>query len=106
MTRRVDYDVVASTYDNRYERNRYDGVQAAVKRFIGESARVDAAEVGCGTGHWLAAIHGRVRTAAGLDVSAEMLLRARRTAPCARLVRARAEQLPWASGSFDRLFCV
>src|SRR5438034_6084575 len=106
MTRVVDYDLVAPAYDKRYERNRYDGVLAVLRRFVGESARVDTAEVGCGTGHWLAELHGRVRTAAGLDRSAEMLQRARTAAPYAHIVRGRAEQLPWAEGRFDRLFCI
>jgi ubiquinone/menaquinone biosynthesis C-methylase UbiE len=106
MTNPVNYDAVAPAYDRRYERNRFDGVTAILQRFIGEPARVDAAEVGCGTGHWLAGIQGRVRTAAGLDLSAGMLQRARTAAPSARVVRGRAESLPWASARFDRLFCI
>jgi ubiquinone/menaquinone biosynthesis C-methylase UbiE len=106
MARTVDYDVVAGEYDRRYERNRYDGVQAALHRFIGGAGDGDALEVGCGTGHWLADLHGRVRTIAGLDRSAEMLRRARTAAPSARIVRGRAEQLPFATGTLDRLFCI
>jgi ubiquinone/menaquinone biosynthesis C-methylase UbiE len=102
----VNYDLVASAYDRRYERNRFDGVDAALGRFVDASARVDVAEVGCGTGHWLAQLAGRCRTVAGLDLSFAMLQRARRAAPSARLVRGRAENLPWARGAFDRLFCV
>jgi len=106
MTQPVDYGLVAPAYDRRYERNRYDGVEAALRRFIGDAGCVDAAEVGCGTGHWLAALQGRVRTAAGLDLSAAMLQRARLAAPSARVARGRAEQLPWAAERFDRLFCI
>jgi ubiquinone/menaquinone biosynthesis C-methylase UbiE len=106
MTQRVDYDVVAPAYDARYERNRYEGVETALRRFIGEPGSVDVAEVGCGTGHWLASLQGRVRTAAGLDLSAKMLQQARAAAPGALLVRGRADMLPWASASFDRLFCI
>ena len=115
MTNPVNYDAVAPAYDRRYERNRYDGVTAVLRRFIehaddaaraGEPAGADAAEVGCGTGHWLAEIRDRVRTAAGLDLSAEMLHRARTAAPLARVVRGRAESLPWVSARFDRLFCI
>ena len=43
---------------------------------------------------------------AGVDLSAPMLARARLAAPAARLVRARAEDLPWQGGTFDRIFCV
>jgi ubiquinone/menaquinone biosynthesis C-methylase UbiE len=106
MTQPVDYDVVASVYDKRYETNPLEGVQTVLQRFIGESGSVDAAEVGCGTGHWLAELAGRVRRAAGLDLSVEMLNRARTAAPFAFLARGRAEQLPWATASFDRLFCI
>jgi ubiquinone/menaquinone biosynthesis C-methylase UbiE len=102
----VDYDVVAPAYDRRYERNRFDGVEATLHRFIDDAGCTDAVEVGCGTGHWLSALGGRSCTVAGLDLSAEMLHRARSAAPFARLVRGRAEQLPWAAASFDRLFCV
>ena len=102
----VDYDLVAPAYDKRYERNRYDGVRAVLQRFIGEPGCAGAAEVGCGTGHWLAELRGRVRMAAGLDLSMEMLQRARTRAPFAGVVRGRAERLPWLPGSFDRLFCI
>ncbi len=104
--RTVDYDAVAPAFDRRYERNRFDGVQAVLERFIDTPGGADAAEVGCGTGHWLAVVQGRVHKAAGLDLSAEMLQRARTAAPCAHVVRGRAEKLPWSANSFDRLFCI
>lgn len=102
----MDYDIVAAAYDKRYEAYRFDAVEAILLRFIGDSGGADAAEVGCGTGHWLATLRGRVRTAAGLDLSAEMLQRARMAAPFALVIRGRAENLPWAAGRFHRLFCI
>jgi ubiquinone/menaquinone biosynthesis C-methylase UbiE len=86
--------------------SRYAVVAATLLRFIGGVPSIDAVEVGCGTGHWLVAIRNRVRTAAGLDISMNMLRRAQATAPFAHLVRGRAEQLPWAAASFHRLFCI
>jgi ubiquinone/menaquinone biosynthesis C-methylase UbiE len=106
MTQSVDYDDVAPAYDRRYERNRYDGVAGVLRRFIGESESIDVAEVGCGTGHWLAQCCNRARTVTGLDLSHQMLQRARTAASCALLVRGRAEAFPWANGAFDRLFCI
>jgi SAM-dependent methyltransferase len=100
----VNYDLIASVYDQRYEANRYDGIDALLRRFVGNAGTV--AEVGCGTGHWLAAIGDPGRTVAGLDVSPVMLRRARATAPHAMLARARAERLPWPAARFDRLFCI
>src|SRR5687768_10486775 len=104
MARPVNYDLIASVYDQRYEANRYDGVDALLRRFVGNAGTV--AEVGCGTGHWLAAVGDPARTVAGVDVSPVMLQRARPTAPHAMLACARAEQLPWLAGRFDRLFCI
>ena len=43
---------------------------------------------------------------AGVEPSARMLARAKASAPHARLVRARAEALPWRDATFDRVFCV
>ena len=106
MTQRVNYDLIAASYDQRYQTNRFDGVEAVLRRFIGEAGVMDVAEVGCGTGHWLALLRSRVRRAAGIDLSGEMLQRARTAAPFALLVRGRAEELPWTSATFDRLFCV
>lgn len=108
-TRRIDYDAVAARYDKRWETSRYDGVLATLQRFIGgtgEHRSQDIAEVGCGTGHWLAALRDRARRLAGVDLSSEMLKRARVAAPTALLARGRAEQLPWSAERFDRLFCI
>jgi ubiquinone/menaquinone biosynthesis C-methylase UbiE len=102
----VDYDLVAPAYDKRYERNRYDGVEAALSRFVGPSRTVRVAEVGCGTGHWLARLCDQGLRVAGLDRSHAMLQRARTAAPRALVVRGRAEELPWRSGAVDRLFCI
>ncbi|HMG19531.1 MAG TPA: class I SAM-dependent methyltransferase, partial [Gemmatimonadales bacterium] len=72
--RPLNYDVVAPAYDRRYERNRYDGVRACLRRFA-ESAPVTAiAEVGCGTGHWLADLsHSGFNALVGIDPSSRML---------------------------------
>jgi ubiquinone/menaquinone biosynthesis C-methylase UbiE len=106
--RRVDYDAIASRYHRRYETNRFDGLEACVRDFAGQSTCSALAEVGCGTGHWLRAF-AEMRpdcSVAGLDLSMAMLSEARRTAPSALLVRGTADRLPWADDSFDRVLCV
>jgi ubiquinone/menaquinone biosynthesis C-methylase UbiE len=103
---RVDYDKVASTYNRRYERNRFDGVRAALFEFLGDAANADVVEVGCGTGHWLADIATSVRSTIGIDASWEMLRAAATAATSALLVHARAEQLPLANARVDRVFCM
>ena len=102
--RRIDYDALAATFDQRYVHNDYSGTAAALAKFVAEP-NATVLEVGCGTGHWLAAISGAT-TVAGIDRSWEMLRRARETALRAVLAHATAEQLPFASDTFDRVFCV
>jgi len=102
--RQVDYDDVASAYDQRYDRNRYSEVRETLLRFVGEAR--DVVEIGCGTGHWLAELEGQSRDVVGVDPSQRMLEIAARAAPMARLVRSRAESLPLATASRDRIFCV
>jgi SAM-dependent methyltransferase len=102
----VDYDDVAAVFDRRYAGNRYDGTLAALLDFIGERGDIDAAEIGCGTGHWLATLARRARTLIGVDPSEAMLDLARSTAPHARLVRGRGEALPLRSASLDRIFAI
>ena len=119
----TDYDRIADRYDTRYGAYAYDGVRETLRNFLGAQPSATL-EVGCGTGHWLGAISLARRHAmdgaapdcglpiadcgfdCGIDPSAPMLARAREAAPAARLVRARAEDLPFPDASFDRLFCV
>jgi SAM-dependent methyltransferase len=101
----VDYDRIADQYDRRYALYDYNGVLESLQNFLTPTAAV-AAEVGCGTGHWLRALAGHASGIVGLEPSAAMLQRARGNAPGARLVRGRAEALPWKDASVDRIFCV
>jgi ubiquinone/menaquinone biosynthesis C-methylase UbiE len=103
---RVDYDVIAPAFDIRYERQRYEEVERAVRRFVETVARSAVLEVGCGTGHWLVSITHLATSVAGVDRSLEMLRRARRAAVAALLVQATAEAMPFGDARFDRVFCV
>ena len=130
----ADYDRIADRYDTRYGVYAYDGVRETLLNFLGTGPSATL-EVGCGTGHWLAAAAARLKPSphedrddgaakavakrlddrsakasaerlVGIDPSAPMLARARDAAPGARLVRARAEDLPFPDAAFDRLVCV
>jgi SAM-dependent methyltransferase len=106
MARRVDYDDIAQTYDRRYQENDYSGVQMALDAFVGKHVKQCVLEVGCGTGHWLRSFESIGIRATGLDPSTQMLAYAKTQSPRAALVRGSAERLPFASESFDRVFCI
>jgi ubiquinone/menaquinone biosynthesis C-methylase UbiE len=110
--RTADYDSIAARYDRRYGLHEYAGVRDYLSHFItmpSPAARV--LEVGCGTGHWIEAqrranVSGPRAFVAGLEPSAQMIARAGAALPIAPLVRGRAESLPFADASVDRVYCV
>jgi ubiquinone/menaquinone biosynthesis C-methylase UbiE len=105
--RRVtDYDAIADQYDRRYAVQTYDGIRDTIFSFLGSQPLAAILDVGCGTGHWLAAMRGCARIVAGVDLSGGMLARAHAAAPDAVLVRARAERPPFRDATFDRIVCV
>jgi ubiquinone/menaquinone biosynthesis C-methylase UbiE len=104
--RHANYDQIAGSYDARYERNSYEGVERALRDFIGSESGLQVLEVGCGTGHWLGSLRTLDIQLTGLDFSAGMLSQARRRLPEIPLIRGTAERLPWRAESFDRVFCI
>jgi ubiquinone/menaquinone biosynthesis C-methylase UbiE len=106
FNRHADYDQIAQTYDRRYERNSYAGVEDALRRFIGSQSGLQILEIGYGTGHWLAFLQALRVSVTGLDFSAGMLAQARRHLPGIPLIQGTAERLPWRAQSFDRVFCI
>lgn len=106
MPRVTDYDSISTAYDRRYAEESYGGIEHALVEFIGGDAAARVLEVGCGSGHWLRVLANRTAFMAGTDLSAGMLAQARRALPDAAIVRGRAEQLAWRSGSFDRVVCI
>ena len=134
--RLTDYDRIASDYDRRYEILEYAGVRDALLSFIADSHAILEVGCGTGhwlatlgarlkpsrreDEHSPAGRDDRTRAAAqerrarasaghlivGLEPSVEMIARARPSAPDARVVRGRAEALPWGEATFDRVYCV
>ena len=106
INRHADYDQIARTYDRRYERNQYAGVEKALREYIGGQPGLQILEVGCGTGHWLEALQGSGRQLTGLDYSAGMLAKAQGRVPAIALIHGDAQSLPLPNHSFDKLFCI
>jgi ubiquinone/menaquinone biosynthesis C-methylase UbiE len=104
--KKVDYDEVAATYDRRYGDGGPADLAAFVRRRSVEAGDRPVLEVGCGTGRWLAEAIAAGHRAVGLDPSPAMLARARQRAPAARIVRGRAESLPFACRRFGAVLCI
>jgi ubiquinone/menaquinone biosynthesis C-methylase UbiE len=68
------------------------------RRRLCEGARGRVLDIGCGTGRNLPFLPAG---AVGIDPALDPLRRARRRAPAARLVQARAEALPFRGAAFD-----
>jgi SAM-dependent methyltransferase len=103
--RHTNYDELAETYDRRYEDDDYSGIEEALVNFVGHTSQ-RVLEVGCGTGHWLRKLQKLNIGVMGVDPSWPMLSRARVKVDSGRVIGARAEDLPFADGQFDRLFCI
>jgi ubiquinone/menaquinone biosynthesis C-methylase UbiE len=107
MTRqRVNYNQIASEYDDRYiSPSLEDRGKALVELAAGLQAD-QILEVGCGTGHWLGAMHSVTRGLYGLDASTGMLKRAHSRKGPLKLACGYARQLPFEDNFFDLVFCV
>jgi ubiquinone/menaquinone biosynthesis C-methylase UbiE len=106
MAARVNYDQIAATYDARFASGLYDGVLAALRTLVTAKKPFRTLEVGCGTGHWLSALHDLRLRLYGLDYSFEMLHKAHERDSHNGLVRATADILPFRDPAFDLIFCV
>jgi SAM-dependent methyltransferase len=106
MPRVTNYDSISSQYDRRYQGQEYPGTEQALFEFVTSKEKLAALEVGCGTGHWLKVLGGHIGFLTGLDLSANMLQRARQETLDVPLIRGRAEELPYRSRCFERVFCL
>lgn len=108
--RNVDYDLIAPTYNQRFQASDNPGIAAALYSLYQGVGSGRLLEVGCGTGHWLSGLAARsparARQLFGLDLSAGMLAQARRREAGIPLLRGRAEQLPFPAGAFGLVYCV
>lgn len=102
----VNYDRIASSYNDRYQVNRLPAVERALVEFVRKKQPRRILEVGCGTGRWLNSIGSMADGVFGLDLSYGMLTQARKENPNLNLVRGRAGVLPFVNQSFDLVFCV
>ncbi|MGC9333028.1 MAG: class I SAM-dependent methyltransferase, partial [Anaerolineae bacterium] len=104
--KQVDYDRIAATYDRRFVAGDTRGVARALSALAQGLGPAQILEVGCGTGHWLAALQSITGRLYGLDLSAGMLGRAQQRPALKRLVRGQARRLPFSDAQFGLVYCV
>lgn len=103
---RLDYNLLAPTYDARYAVRRLDGIASALRDLVARRRPRRVLEVGCGTGRWLEELAPHVHSIYGLDPAAAMLQRALKRTASGIVLAARANALPLRRGTFDLIFCV
>jgi len=105
LSRHINYDEVASIYNQRYAAGGPEGIAVALHDLVSEVGAGRILEVGCGTGHWMAALQP-IDHMYGLDLSFGMLQKARERQKAFYLVQGNANQLPFPDKAFDVVFCV
>jgi ubiquinone/menaquinone biosynthesis C-methylase UbiE len=103
--KRVNYDLVAQDYDARYAASGPPGIESTLRDLTREARARSILEVGCGTGQWLACFPYDAKVF-GVDLSTEMLQRARGCNSHVQLIRAHANELPFHDNRFDFLYCI
>jgi ubiquinone/menaquinone biosynthesis C-methylase UbiE len=103
----IDYDEVASRYDERYESGAYRQGDIASKllNLIHDAGAERVLEVGCGTGHWLSILQRQAQIV-GIDQSLNMLRKAIEQKVGYSLIQGDAGLLPFQNNSFDMVYCV
>jgi len=106
MPSRVNYNAIASTYNQRYDQHSLPGVARELRHLIERGHVRDVLEVGCGTGHWVIELRDLAHQVCGLDLSLGMLRQAQAQATHLPLVNGDANHLPFATESFDLVLSV
>ena len=102
----LNYDQIASEYDQRYPSSQNWERGQALLNLAGQLRAKTVLEVGSGTGFWLNLLHSTVPDLFGLDYSMGMLEQAKRQPAPLKLSRGSAIQLPYRDNTFDFIYCV
>lgn len=106
MPHKVDYNLIAKNYDQRYNLYDYPGIQRVLRSHISPSRPWRVLEVGCGSGFWLGILQNAGCLVSGLDASEEMLALARSRLGYVDLRHGTAESLPWPEATFQCVFMI
>ena len=104
--KKVDYDSISSTYNNRYKVSGLEGVTKELGKIVINNNFKNILEVGCGTCKWLIDINKPGIKLFGLDPSLGMLKGAKESTDRINLIGGVANHLPFIRKSFDFIFSV
>jgi ubiquinone/menaquinone biosynthesis C-methylase UbiE len=100
------YDVTARSYDSQYSEEQYAKYSKALENAVIPSGCI-VLDAGCGTGLLFSRIAPVAKTVVGMDISRELLLRAKEKASeldNVHLLKADADCLPLRNSCFDLVF--
>lgn len=102
----TDYNRIASTYNQRYEVDRLDGISKVLSDLFNKYNFKNILEIGCGTGRWLAELTKQNNLCVGLDRSIRMIHEARKSETVIPFLVGDALKLPFKNSTFDFVYCV
>ncbi|HVP97378.1 class I SAM-dependent methyltransferase [Methanoregula sp.] len=99
------YDEIADVYDLHYDHPRGRTYHTRISRHVMEALPRGGAllDIGCGTGLFVEKYLHHGGTATGIDLSRNMIERARRRCGCCDFVLATGESIPFGDNSFDAI---
>ena len=100
------YDVTARSYDSQYREEQYAKYSKALENAVMPSGCI-VLDAGCGTGLLFSRIAPVAKTVVGMDISHELLLRAKEKVSelgNVHLLKADADCLPFRNSCFDLVF--
>ena len=100
----TDYDFVSDNYDESRSAGSEDS--ELLVELLNPLSGASVLEFGCGTGNYLKKIYSETTLIAGIDLSRNMLLRAKSKLPGINLIRSNAESLPFQNESFDAVYSI
>jgi ubiquinone/menaquinone biosynthesis C-methylase UbiE len=106
QTQHLNYDQIASEYNQRYPAAQSWERGQALLNLAKQSKSRTILEVGSGTGYWLNLLYQVTPHLYGMDFSTGMITQSRNQPAPLKLTRGTATQLPYQNETFDLLYCV